>query len=243
MRPSPRALKLIAGLASVAASAYLYLLYQQLETLLPGALSIAMFAAGSYIVLREVSWLKQFGRVLPFIVAGASASIALVVMGISSDIADSYYAAAMSLLSAKLTAFLFALAGMRVRVSGDVLSLPNGTALAVGPLCSGAYSTVLFMLLSVVMVADLGRTAPRKRLLAAVAVGLIGANLANVFRITFLASVMYYFGPGVLGVVHQFAGYAVFLGFMAAFWTVSLRWLGSGHHHGAGAARSGNSIA
>jgi len=31
---------------------------------------------------------------------------------------------------------------------------------------------------------------------------------------------------GALDVVHQFAGYAVFLGFMSAFWLLSLKWLG-----------------
>lgn len=137
----------------------------------------------------------------------------------------SYYSQMLALAAARLTASLLTLGGVNVHLSGDIISFPDGQALSIGPLCSGAYSTVLFLLLSVVMVADVGRTAPRKRLALAILVGVLGANLANVFRITFLASVMYLFGLNALDFVHQFAGYAVFLGFMSAFWVPSLRWL------------------
>lgn len=219
------ALKFVAGSLSLAASLYLYLLYQQTEILLLGVFSIVAFGTGSYILISDVRQLKPFGRMLPFIVIGASATLALATLGLSSDIAESYYASVLSLLSARVTSVLFAFTGTRVPVSGDVLAFPNGTALSVGPLCSGAYSSILFMLLSLVMVADVGRSAPRKKLAAAVMLGLLGANLANVLRIVFLASVMYAYGPNALDVVHQFAGYAIFLGFMGLFWTVSLRWV------------------
>lgn len=159
-------------------------------------------------------------------VVGAASSLALVALGLSSEIAGSYYATVMSFFSARATSLVLGLTGTRVAVSGDTLLFPNGTALSVGPLCSGAYSSILFMLLSLVMVADLGRAVPRRRLAVALAVGLVGANLANVFRITFLASIMYVFGLDALDIVHQFAGYAVFLAFMALFWSLSLRWLG-----------------
>lgn len=221
----PRAVKLSAGITLLGASLLLYLYYQQVESLTPGALSIAAFGVGSYCVVSEIGPLKSLGRVLPFMVVGASCSLGMVTMGFSSAIAGSYYASAMSFLSVRLTSFIFSLDGVRVPVSGDVLLFPNGTALSVGPLCSGAYSTVLFMLLSIVMVTDLSRAAPKKKLAVAVAVGLFGANFANLLRISFLASIMYLFGLNALDVVHQFAGYAVFLGFMTAFWMLSLKWL------------------
>lgn len=224
---SPKVLKLAGGAISLAASAYLYLLYQQTEVLLPGAISIATFGVGCYAILNTVGRLNPFRSILPFIVVGGSASLALVALGFSSDVAGSDYATIISLFSARTTSFLFTLAGTRVLVSGTVLYFPDGTALSVGPLCSGAYSSILFMLLSLVMVADVGRTAAKKKLAVAVAIGLVGANLANVLRITFLASVMYIFGLGALDVVHQFAGYAVFLAFMVVFWVMSLKWIGA----------------
>jgi exosortase/archaeosortase family protein len=222
---SQRAVKLAAGCVLLPSSVYLYLLYQQTEILLTGVLSILAFAVGSYSALSEVGRLKSLRKVLPFMVIGGSLSLALVALGLSSDVAGSYYATIMSLFSARLTSILFGLTGTPVLVSGDVLTFPNGMALSVGPLCSGAYSSILFMLLSLVMVADVGRSAPRKKVAVVVVVGLVGANLANVFRIAFLASVMYVLGLGALDVVHQFAGYAVFLAFISAFWIVSLRWL------------------
>lgn len=221
----PRVVKLSAGIALLGVAALLYLSYQQVESLAPGAFSITAFCVGSYCVVSELGPVKSLGRILPFIVIGASGSLALVTLGASSAIAGSYYASAMSFFSARLTSFIFSLDGLRVPVSGDVLHFPNGAALSVGPLCSGAYSTILFMLLSLVMVADLCRVAPKRKLAVAVAIGLVGANLANVFRISFLASIMYLFGLNTLDVVHQFAGYAIFLGFMAAFWMLSLKWM------------------
>jgi hypothetical protein len=39
---------------------------------------------------------------------------------------------------------------------------------------------------------------------------------------------MYLMGLDALVTVHQFAGYAVFLGLMSVFWLLSLRWLSVG---------------
>lgn len=217
------------GLALLTASIYLYLLYQQLESLPVGLSSVSLFALGFYLGIRDIKPLDPFRRILPFLVAGAAASLALVTFGLGTYVANSYYGTALAFTSTRLTAFLLALGGVKVQVSSDVLLFPNGRALSVGPLCSGAYSTILFLLLSVVMVADLGKEAPRKRLGIALALGVLGANLANVFRIAFLASMMYLFGIDTLEVVHQFAGYVIFLAFMSAFWLLSLKWLAPVH--------------
>lgn len=212
----------------MAASAWLYVVYQQTEVLLPGVASLIAFAVGSFFLASQVERLKPYRRTFFLLIVGASASLAAVTSELSSDIANSGYAAAMSFLSVRLSAVALWLAGVNAKVSGDVLYFPSGRALAVGPLCSGAYSSLLFVLLSCVMVADIGRTAPRRKLLVALLMGFAGANLANVFRITFLASVMYFLGVGALDVAHQFAGYAVFLGFMAFFWVLTLRWVRAG---------------
>ncbi len=221
-----RSTRVLLGLSMIALSFYLYFLYQAIESFPAGISSVALFAVGLHLSIRNVQFLEPFRRIAPFLVAGATASLALVAFGLDAYIANSYYSQLLSMASANLTALLFNLGGVQVHVSNTVLSFPDGQALSIGPLCSGVSSTVLFLLLSFVMVADVGKDAPRKRLVVALALGLLGANLANVFRITFLASVMYLLGLGALDVVHQFAGYAVFLGFMSAFWLVSLKWMG-----------------
>ena len=221
-------LKLPTGVALLVLSVYLYVFYQETEILSVGLASVAMFGAGSYLAVRDIHFLGQFARVLPFIAMGATVSLALVALNLQTYLDDSSYSALLALASARVTGALIAMSGVKVQVSGNLLDFADGRVLSVGPLCSGAYSTVLFLLLSVVMVADVGRTAPKGRLAVAILVGALGANLANVLRITFLASVMYAYGVNALDVVHQFAGYAVFLGFMTAFWVLSLRWLASG---------------
>jgi exosortase/archaeosortase family protein len=213
----------------LAISFYLYFLYQDTESLVAGLSSVALLAVGLHLSIKNFRPLEPFRPIAPFIVIGTTGSLVLVSFGLGTYMANSYYASLLAQASARLTALLFTTGGVNVRVSnGDILSFSDGRALSIGPLCSGAYSTVLFLLLSVVMVADVGRTAPKKRLIVALMLGVIGANLANVLRITFLASVMYLFGLGALDVVHQFAGYAVFLGFMAVFWITSLRWMARG---------------
>jgi exosortase/archaeosortase family protein len=214
------------SITSLAISLYLYFLYQSTESLFVGLSSVALLAVGLHLSIKNFRLLKPFRPIAPFIVIGTTGSLVLVSFGLGTYMANTYYANLLAQASARLTAFLFTAGGVDVQVSnGNVLSFSDGRALSIGPLCSGAYSTVLFLLLSVVMVADVGRSAPKKRLIVAVILGVVGANLANVLRITFLASVMYLFGLGALDVVHQFAGYAVFLGFMAIFWVASLRWM------------------
>jgi len=221
-------MKKLLGLVLLALSFYLYILYQELEVFAVGLSSVALFAVGSYVLVSELRFLRPFARILPFTVAGAAVSLSIIALNLQTYIDSSAYSAFLALTAARLTAFLMMASGVNVHVSNDILTFPNGTALSVGPLCGGAYSTILFFLLSLLMVADYGRSAPGRRLGIAIAFGFVGANLANVFRITFLAWVMYLFGVDTLEVVHQFAGYAVFLGFMSLFWWASLRWLNGG---------------
>lgn len=213
------------GPALLALSVYLYFVYQSTESFSSGFASIFLFAGGSYLFLSDVKVLRSFERILPFFIFGVAASLILVTYDTAAIVSSSDYAQALAFVASRLTALILSAAGVSVVVSNDVLLFHNGMALSVGPLCSGAYSTILFLLVSLVMVVDLGRNAPRRRLAIALALGVVGANLANVIRITFLASVMYLFGLDALSVVHQFAGYAVFLAFMSLFWLLSLRWL------------------
>ena len=224
-----RILNIVLGIACFASSIALYLLYSQIVvSIWPGLASVAVFSLGVYVLRQEFyRWrlLKPFARILPFIIVGAFVSIIIVGFGIQTQVAGSYYASILSFVSSRFAAFLFSLSGDKVQVTGDILYFPNGRALSVGPLCSGAYSSILFGLLSLVMIADVGRNAPRGKLIVALIAGLLFANFANVLRITFLASVMYVFGLSTLDIVHQFAGYVIFLAFISVFWIVSLRWL------------------
>ena len=215
----------LVGVALLVLSVLIYFLYQALYSLPVGLSSILLFGVGFYLSLREVRLLDPFRSVLPFIISGAAISVALVTFGLNAYITGSAYGSALAYASVRLTAFLFSLRGVSVTVSSQVLSFPDGRAIAVTPLCSGGYTAILFILLSFVMVADLGRKAPKKRLAIALAIGILGANLANMFRIVFLASVLYSFGLSEMEVVHEFAGYVVFLTFMTLFWLLSLRYL------------------
>ncbi len=216
---------LLVGLALQALSIYLYFLYQSLEYFPVGLSSVFAFAAGSYLTLGGIRLFEPFRKMLPFLVIGAAASLVVLTFDKGAYVANSLYGTALAFASSRLTAFLLTLAGINTQVSGYVLLFPNGRALSVGPLCNGAYTTVLFLLLSFLMVADIGRRAPRRRLFVALGIGILGANLANVLRITLLASIMYLFSESTMGIIHQFAGYVIFLAFMSVFWLLSLRWL------------------
>jgi exosortase/archaeosortase family protein len=223
-----RTAKAAAGLALLAGSLYLYFLYQSTELSTYGLACVSSFAVGSYLLVMDVRQLQSVRRMLPFLMLGGAFSVSLAAFGIDNYVSNSYYSQLLALAAARLTALMLAAGGVGVQVSGGVLTFPGGRALDVEPICSGASFSILFVLLSAVMVSDVGRTAPRSRLAVALVLGIIGANLANVFRITFLASIMYLMGLNALVTVHQFAGYAVFLGFMSVFWLLSLRWLSVG---------------
>lgn len=218
----------------IAVSLYLYVLYQQGGSLAVGLSSVSLFAVGSYLLLEGLRFLGPLARMLPFILVGATASLALVSLDLQTYIDGSSYSALLATASARFTALLMTASGVSVHVSGDVLFFPDARALSIGAQCGGAYSTILFMLLSMVLVADFGKRAPKRRLAVALALGVLGANIANVFRITFLAEVMYFYGLGALEVVHQFAGYAIFLGFVATFWMLALSWLSGSGGYSAG---------
>jgi len=217
--------EMVTGIALLALSLYLYLLYQALEAYPIGFSGVASFTLGSLLVLWNIKPLEALRRIVPFIVAGAAISLALITFRIDVAISNSYYGDMLAYGSSRLSWLVLTLAGVNVQLSNYVLIFPNGRALAVGPLCGGAYSSLAFLLLYLIMVADMGRKAKKSRLPVALSMGLLGVNLANMFRITFLASVTYSFGLSTLEVVHQFAGYAVFVAFMSVFWLVSIRWL------------------
>jgi len=219
-------LKVVVGLALLPFSLYFYVLYQDSEIVTLGLLSIALFSLGSYFSLSDSKLVEPFRNMLPFVVIGAGISLAFVALDLQAYITGSYYGSMLAFAASQFTATLFTIAGVHTQVLDNyVLLFPTSGAISVGPSCSGADSSLLFALLSVVMVADFGRSVRKWRLAIALTLGILGVNAANVFRITLLASVFYFSGAREMSLVHQFAGYAIFLAFVTLFWRLSLRWL------------------
>ncbi len=228
---SGKAARLGVAVTLLVASILFYFVYQEIQIVYLAIISILSFSCALYLVRKELyrfRILEPFAKILPYIIIGAFASVILVTLGIQISVANSYYSSLLSFVSSRFAAFLLSMTGAKIEVAGNILYFPNGNALSVGPMCSGAYSSLLFGLLSFVMVADVGRRAPKGRLLVVLILGVAFAYLSNMLRITFLASLMYLFGLTTMDIAHQFAGYGIFLSFISLFWIFSLKWLATG---------------
>jgi len=109
-----------------------------------------------------------------------------------------------------------------------LIHLSNGAkvpAIAVSTACSGILSLGIFLASFTVLMVDFHGRTSRTKLALCLVLGLGGTILANVFRVSLIGVVGYFWGPEPMYAFHVYAGYLTFLAFMTLFWYLSIRWL------------------
>jgi exosortase/archaeosortase family protein len=81
----------------------------------------------------------------------------------------------------------------------------------------------VFLALAGLMAVDAGRQAPKRKLLALIALGAVGVTFGNMLRVPLLLEVGYYFGVGAMETFHLYSGALIFLTFVAPFFFASLK--------------------
>lgn len=116
------------------------------------------------------------------------------------------------------------LLGFDATATGQVVALatPRGSLhLNVGVVCAGLQPGVLF--LGVFGLFAWRERTTGRRLALLLALGLLGVYLANLLRLILLALVGYQWGGSALQTAHEHAGWAIFVGWMLAYWWMVLR--------------------
>lgn len=114
--------------------------------------------------------------------------------------------------------------GLDASSNGQVVALatPRGHLfLSVGVVCAGIQPSILF--LGVFGLYAWEEKTSGKRLALLLALGLVGVYLANLARLILLGLVGYHWGGAALQTTHAHAGWALFVGWMLAYWWLVLR--------------------
>ena len=189
-------------------------------------IAVASFTAGLYLLADSVRFLKPIKRAVPLIAAAVPAEWLFFTNGWTNYVYSSYFGQALTSLTSQLSVAVVNLAGMKATLASNVIMLPAGSkvsAISVTTACSGAEGAIVFLALAGVMAVDVGRKAPKKRLLALIALGAVGVTLGNMLRVPLLLEVAYYFGAGAMETLHLYSGAMIFLTFVAIFFFASLK--------------------
>lgn len=119
------------------------------------------------------------------------------------------------------------LMGIASTVSGHLVTLSSSggpLALDVQGDCTGLQGILAFGLLSTMSVLDIK---PRmSRLVPIFIIGFLGAFLINIVRLFLVFVTFEYLGVAAGTTVHVYAGYALFIVWVLAFWSIAFRYLG-----------------
>jgi len=225
--------RLATGLALIASAVGTYLLYQSgtLTIDLAVPLGIVLSSSGFYLVAPHTR-LRPYRRAIPFLGAAAMLEWAFISNGWINAVYDSPFGAFLTDLTSRSAVLILNLGGIQAIRSGGLITLPVGSKLpqiTVAQACSGAETSLLFVGVFALMLLDVGRTVPRRKVLAIFLIGALGTYLVNVVRVPLIIYLGYLYGYGAIeGFTHEFGGALFFLAFVAVFWWLSLRWLAPG---------------
>jgi exosortase/archaeosortase family protein len=226
-RATRRWAKLAVASSLLALSTLAYLLFAPDQTevaLIPVA--VASFGAGLYLLADSVTFLSPIKRAVPLIAAAVPAEWLFFNNGWTNYVYNSFFGQLLTSLTSQMSVALLNLAGTRATLASNVILLPAGSkvsAVSVTTACSGAEGALVFLALASLMAVDVGRQAPKKKLLALIALGAVGVTLGNMLRVPLLIEVGYYFGAGAMEAFHLYSGAIIFLTFVGAFFFASLR--------------------
>jgi len=209
-------------------SLYSYLQYQQDEFAYQALAGVILLGLGAHLLLSSLPILAPFRRMLPFLVTAIAITAGLASFRLLDYVAESVFGSFLASLSVSFSNLFLNAIGIHVASRGVSLVFPPGSripGLLISPECSGAYSTLAFLGLFVLMVMDLGRKVPKGRLLTVLFFGGAMVIIANAIRISSLALAGYFLGLEPMNTLHYYGGYVVFLAVVVSFWSLSLRWL------------------
>lgn len=224
--------KLATGLCLIALAFYLYLLYQggDGKALYLPPLGLGVFAAGVWIGFAKTSVYKKFGSIFPFIIGAVFMTWIAWNTQLHDDIVNSPYGSGLALIARSVTVHTLDIVGIHATNIGSLIILPPGSKVQsfdVINACSGADTTILFLGAFSIMIADIGRRSiSKKRVAICFVLGSLAIYLTAIMRIPLLGIIGYYFGNDAMLTFHTYSGYLIFIGSVAVFWWLSLRWIG-----------------
>ncbi len=223
-------LRFVLGLLSMSSAFVLYFLYQsdggRLLFLPP--IGIGIFVFGFYLSLSGTNFYNKFRGMVLFMSLAVFMSWMAWDTGLHDYIVNSTYGSFLARIAVNFSVYFLNGFGYHVSNVGNEITFLGNSKLQsfdVVNACSGADTTILFLVAFVLMLADQGRRVSIQKLAVCFVLGGIGTYLASIIRIPLLGIIGYYYGYDTLETFHMYSGYLIFLGSIVAFWYLSLRWI------------------
>jgi len=220
------------GMCLMALAFYTYFIYQSgggAAFYLP-PLGISLFAAGFWAGFAKTGIYRKFGTMFPFIVGAVFMTWMAWDTGLHDYIVNSSYGSALAEIARTVAVHVLDMTGIDAANVGNQIILPAGSKVQsfdVVNSCSGADTTILFLGAFSLMLLDIRRrSVSSKKIAACFVLGGLGLYLTAIMRIPLLGMIGYYFGYGTMETFHAYSGYIIFLASVAAFWWLSIRWIG-----------------
>ncbi len=206
-----------AGLVAVLASFFLYYVVIQFYSSAfygAGATFYAVYILGLFLVFFTVPALRESISVFFLVVAGGSSFYVGEWLEYSMEPLVPYFV--------QMMAFVLMLLGIPAAVQTPTMIVLDTSSGPVPVLfeagCIGIHSFLIFSVIIVVTMMEESASV-RTKLLWSVA-GVIGTFIMNIFRVSLISAVIYYFGYEKWGEIHAWIGYALFLLWLGFFFVI-----------------------
>jgi exosortase/archaeosortase family protein len=222
--------KRASGVLLIASAFSLYFLYQSGggKMLFLPPIGIALFIFGFYLSFSGTNFYTKYRSLMLFMSLAVFMSWMAWDTGMHDYIVNSSYGSFLAGITIKFSVYFLNCLGYHVSNTGNQITFLGDSKVQsfdVINACSGADTTILFLSAFVLMLADQGRRASVQKLAVCFVCGAVGTYLVSIMRVPLLGIVGYYDGYGALETYHMYSGYLIFLGSIATFWYLSLRWI------------------
>jgi exosortase/archaeosortase family protein len=201
---------------------YCLFLYGELSLMIPAC----VLTLGAVAYYWKSKAMARFKGTLVTVVFATLLVWGILAFNVQDMLANSAYGVLFAQSAARFSTEFLSTLGIRATDANGLITFAPGAHLGsilVAPLCSASYSSIAFFAVFSVMLVDLRIAIPLRRLAALFLTGAIALQLLDVFRVSLLVLVGYFYGYDFMEALHLYLGFAIFLGFSGAFWLLALR--------------------
>ena len=185
-----------------------------------------MFTIGAKWVLENVRFLQSYRELWPIFAVCMTLAWVIHAAQLEKIVANSRLGEAFGAITAQTAILLLRLSGIQAELQGQLLLMAPPSrvpGVLVTPLCGGLLSFLMFTFAFGVVLLDVGKRIPRRKLLGLFLLGALVTLLISSTRVYLVLVFGFHWGLDVMMLAHHYLGYVLFLSFVAVFWYFALR--------------------
>ncbi len=221
-------LKILMGSVLWSVAFILYLLFESTRLFFLPPLGLLSFGGGTFLFIQESEKFQILRKlIIPFI-AGIFIFWIFLTTQLDIYILQTPLANIMTDLTVLVTVLALNGLGILATHQGNLIIFPAASKVSsvyIDARCGGVHSFLIFVCCFIVILLREGYTVPRRKIAISSLIGIAGTLVTNYIRVIIVCLVGIFYGTELMFWTHNYAGFALFLTWLTAFWYLALSYL------------------